>query len=63
MRNVDDFILIEPWTSSMGAKGKLQQAWFRVKGIPYDQRNIRTIAKIGGLVGKTLIVDEKTRFN
>jgi hypothetical protein len=27
-------ITAEPWSSSIGAKGRLQQAWFRVKGIP-----------------------------
>lgn len=54
---------IKPWTSAMGAKGQLQQAWFKVKGIPIDQRGLRTIAKIGGLVGKTMVIDEHTRFN
>ena len=34
-----------------------------MKGIPVEQRGLRTIAKIGGLVGKTLIIDESTRFN
>jgi hypothetical protein len=28
-----------------------------------DQRSIRTIAKVGGLVGKTMDIDEKTRYN
>jgi hypothetical protein len=46
----------------MGAKGVLQQAWFRLKDIPADQRSIRTIAKVGGLVGKVMEIDEKTRF-
>ena len=56
-------LLIEPWSSSIGAKGQLQQGWFRVRGIPTDQRNLRTIAKIGGLVGKTISIDEKTRYS
>jgi len=56
-------LLVEPWSSAIGAKGQLQQAWFRVRGIPTDQRNLRTIAKIGGLVGKTVMIDEKTRYN
>lgn len=34
-----------------------------MKGIPYDQRAIRTIAKIGGLVDKTMAIYEGTRFN
>ena len=41
-------MMIEPWSSSLGAKGVLQQAWFKVKGIPADQRSIRTIAKVVG---------------
>jgi preprotein translocase subunit YajC len=28
-----------------------------------DQRGIRTIAKVGGLVGKTISIDENTRYN
>jgi hypothetical protein len=51
-----------PWTAPVNAKGKLQQAWFRVKGIPTDQRSIRTVAKAAGLVGKAVVVDEKTRL-
>lgn len=46
----------------MGAKGVLEQAWFRVKDILVDQRSIRTIAKVRGLVGKVMEIDEKTRF-
>jgi hypothetical protein len=42
-------ITMEPWSTSIGAKGRLQQAWLKVKGIPQDQRGTRTIAKIGGL--------------
>ena len=33
------------------------------QGIPADQRSIRTIAKVGGLVGKTISIDENSRFN
>jgi hypothetical protein len=61
MRNVDAQLKIAPW-SNMGAKGMLQQAWFRVKDIPTDQRSIRTVAKVGGLVGKVLEIDEKSRL-
>jgi hypothetical protein len=63
MKKVDAQITIEPWSSSIGAKGQLQQAWFKVRGVPDDQRGIRTIAKVGGLVGKTVAIDESTRFN
>ena len=62
MKEGDELMVIEPWKSSMGAKGQLQQAWFKVSGIPIDQRGLRTIAKIGGLVGKTISIDEQTRF-
>jgi hypothetical protein len=63
VRSMDAQMLIEPWNSAVGAKGKLQLAWFKVRGIPPYQRSIRTIAKIRGLVGKTMEIDEKTRFN
>uniref|UniRef100_K4AIT4 DUF4283 domain-containing protein n=1 Tax=Setaria italica TaxID=4555 RepID=K4AIT4_SETIT len=56
-------LLIEPWNSTMGAKGKLQQARFKVRGIPTNQRAMRTIAKVCSLVGKTMTIDEKIRFN
>ncbi|CAN6361149.1 unnamed protein product [Urochloa humidicola] len=62
MRDVNAQIKIEPWTFAMGAKGRLEMGWFKVKGIPGDQRNIRTIAKVGGLVGKTVAIDEATRY-
>ena len=54
--------MVEPWTSSVGAKGELQHAWFKVKGIPMDLSSVKTIAKIGRLVGKVLAIDEKYRF-
>jgi hypothetical protein len=63
IKNVNAQIMVEPWSSSVGAKGRLQQAWFKVSGIPVDQRGIRTIAKIGGLVGRTVEIDEGTRYN
>lgn len=34
-----------------------------MKGIPSEQRSMRTIAKVGGLVGKVMEIDESTRFN
>jgi hypothetical protein len=33
-----------------------------MKGIPIDQRSIRTVAKVEGLVGKAVAIDEKTRL-
>ncbi|RLN22794.1 uncharacterized protein C2845_PM07G02880 [Panicum miliaceum] len=62
IRSVGAKIKIEPWSSALGAKGKLQEAWFKVGGIPVDQRSVRTLAKVGGLVGKTTAIDEGTRF-
>jgi hypothetical protein len=55
-------IKIEASTPVVGVKGVLQSAWFRVSKIPADQRSIRTLAKVGGLVGKVIEVDEGTRF-
>lgn len=55
-------IKIEAWTPSTGTKGMLQSAWFRVSNIPTDQRSIRTLAKVGGLVGKVIEVDEGSRY-
>jgi hypothetical protein len=40
----------------------LQQAWFRVKDIPTDQRSTLIVAKVGGLVEKVMEIDEKTRL-
>lgn len=62
MKEADAQIKVEPWKASVGAKGELQQAWFKVRGIPTDQRSVKTIAKVGGLVGKTVAIDEKTKF-
>ncbi|CAL4976870.1 unnamed protein product [Urochloa decumbens] len=62
MRTAEAQFVVVPWSPSIGAKGELQHAWFKVSGIPPDQRSLRTIAKVGGLVGKTLEIDEKTRY-
>lgn len=58
----DAKIMIESWAPSVGIKGVLQSSWFTVGRIPDDQRSIRTLAKVGGLVGKVLEIDEETRF-
>jgi hypothetical protein len=44
----------------VGAKGELQQAWFRVRGVPYDKRSAQTLAYVGSLVGVTIEVDKST---
>lgn len=61
MRN-EAQIKIEAWSPSSGAKGMLQTAWFRVSNIPADQRSIRTLTKVGGLVGKVVEIDEGSRY-
>jgi len=43
VKGLDVQFTVEPWTSAMGAKGQLQQAWFRVSGIPIDQRGLREL--------------------
>jgi hypothetical protein len=53
-------IQVEPWNGSIGAKGKLQDAWFRVRVVPYDKRSEETLAYMGSLVGRTLEVDKST---
>uniref|UniRef100_A0A804PM44 Uncharacterized protein n=1 Tax=Zea mays TaxID=4577 RepID=A0A804PM44_MAIZE len=40
----------------------LNQGWFRISGIPMEQRSLVTIAKVGGLVGKVIEIDERTRL-
>jgi hypothetical protein len=62
MRTTNAQITIDPWSPSINAKGCLQMVQFRIKGIPIEQRSIKTIAKIGGLVGKVVEIDEKFRL-
>jgi len=38
VKGLDVQFTVEPWNLAMGAKGQLKQAWFRVNGIPIDQR-------------------------
>jgi hypothetical protein len=61
MRN-EARLQIEAWSPAVGAKGVLQSAWFRVTKIPADQRSVKTLAKVGGLVSKVLEIDEGSRF-
>jgi hypothetical protein len=62
MRTAKAQITIDPWTPAVNAKGCLQKGWFRISGIPMEQRSLVTIAKVGGLVGKVIEVDERTRL-
>lgn len=54
MKATDAQIMVAPWSVATSAKGELQQAWFKVKGIPIYKRSIKTIAKVGDLVRKTI---------
>jgi hypothetical protein len=54
---------LNPGLPVLVQRGKeLQQSWFRIRDNRTDQRSTRTIAKVGGLVGKVLEIDERTRF-
>lgn len=61
MRN-EAQLRIEAWSPAVGAKGVLQSSWFRVTKIPADQRSLMTLAKVGGLVGKVIEIDEGSRY-
>jgi hypothetical protein len=60
MRSVKAKIHIASWNGSVGAKGELQQAWFRVRGVPYDKMSAQPITCVGSLVGVTTEVDKST---
>ena len=30
---------VEPWNANVGAKGKLETAWFRIFGLPMEKRS------------------------
>ncbi|TVU05367.1 hypothetical protein EJB05_48526, partial [Eragrostis curvula] len=60
MRTTNAQIAIDPWNPSIGAKAEMQQAWFRVRGIPFDKRSALTLAYVGSLVGATTEIDEKS---
>jgi hypothetical protein len=44
IRTVKEKIMVEPWNGSIGVKGELQHAWFRVWSVPYDLRSENTMA-------------------
>ncbi|KAK3121153.1 hypothetical protein QOZ80_8BG0647150 [Eleusine coracana subsp. coracana] len=52
-------ILIKRWKDGIGAKGKLEEAWFRIRGIPLDKRSVPNIKRVGSLIGLSLKVDEE----
>jgi hypothetical protein len=59
MRTVKAQITIDPWSPVVSAKGCLQRGWFRIRGIPMEQRFVKTIAKVGGQVTE---IDEKNQI-
>jgi hypothetical protein len=60
MRAAKAKIKVSPWSGIVGAKAELEQAWFRVRGIPYDKRSIPTLAYVGSLVVATVEIDEES---
>jgi hypothetical protein len=44
MRNVRAKLKVEPWSGAVGGKAELEEAWFMVRGIPYDKRSVLTLA-------------------
>jgi hypothetical protein len=56
LRVVKAKIQVNLWNGSVGAKAELQQAWFRVRGVPYDKKSAETLAYAGSLVGATVEV-------
>jgi hypothetical protein len=49
---------VEPWNPNVGAKAKLQTAWFRISGIPIEKRSDKRACLVASLVGIPLEVDK-----
>ena len=47
----------EHWNANVGAKAKLQTAWFRISGLPMEKRTVRKVSYIASFVGLPLEVD------
>jgi hypothetical protein len=60
MKNAKAKIKVDQWNGAFGAKAVLEEAWFRVKGIPYDKGSMPTLGYVGSLVGATGEVDKST---
>jgi hypothetical protein len=60
LRNVKTKIKVDPWNGAIYAKAELEDAWFRVRGVPYDKRSLLTLGYVGSLVGVTSEVEELT---
>ncbi|TVU15095.1 hypothetical protein EJB05_38597, partial [Eragrostis curvula] len=51
-------IKLTKWDSAIEAKGQLDVAWFRVKGIPIDKRSEANIFQVASMVGLPLGLDK-----
>jgi hypothetical protein len=60
LRSVKANIKINAWSGAIGANAELEEAWFRVRSIPYDQRSMPTMGYVGSLVGMIRDVDKCT---
>jgi hypothetical protein len=60
LRSVKAKITVEAWSGAVGAKAELEEARFRVRGIPYDKRSRPTMGYVGSLVRVTRDVDKST---
>ena len=54
---------IKKWVGDVEPKAKLEEAWFRVKGIPMKFRDKSTIFYIASLAGRPLALDKNTIRN
>jgi hypothetical protein len=54
---------VNHWYPGYGASGKLDIAWFQVRGIPLDNRNCPITIFTGSIVGRTLAVDRHSLNN
>ena len=49
---------VEPWNANVGAKSKLETAWFRIFGLPMEKRSEKKTCMVASLVGLPLEVDK-----
>jgi hypothetical protein len=50
---------VEPWNANVGAKVKIEIAWFRIFGIPMEKRSNQRACMVASLVGLSLEVDKQ----
>jgi len=49
---------VELWNPNVGAKSKLETAWFRIFGIPLEKRNDKKVSFVASLVGLPMEIDK-----